>query len=69
MRRDAALLSKSVRRLEIAQVRHALFSSLNASAVFDIQQAAASYYLMRERLFALYKVTLGGLYATLSQAM
>lgn len=69
MRRDAVLLRRCVRRLELAQARHAIFGKVHARAVFDIQQAAASYYLMRERLFALYKISLDGMYPALSQAL
>ncbi len=69
MRRDAVLLRKCVRRLELAQARHVMFGKVNVGAIFDIQQAAASYYLMRERLFALYKISLDGMYPALSQAL
>ena len=69
MRRDAVLLRQCVRRLQLAQARHVMFGKVNARAVFDIQQAAASYYLMRERLLALYKISLDGMYPTLAQAL
>lgn len=69
IRRDAILLQKCVRRLNLAQVRHVMFGKISAGAIFDVQQAAASYYLMRERLFALYKVNLDGMYPALSQAL
>lgn len=69
MRREEVLVRESVRRLELAQFTYVAFSKLTPSAVFDVQQAAAFYYLMRERLFALYKASLEGLYPALSQAV
>ena len=69
MRRDAVHLRRAARRLAVGQFRQIVSGKMSAAAIFEIQQAAASYYLMRERLFALYKVSLSGLYPRLAEVL
>jgi len=69
MRRDAVLLRQAVRRLELSRFRVKVFGRLSPSTLYDLQQAAASYYVMRDRLLSLYKMSLSGLYPALAEAL
>ncbi len=65
MRRDAVRLQKAITQIEMAMLlrRHSLHIP------FYIHEASAAYYLMRQRLFALYETSHVGLLPRLAQAL
>ncbi len=65
MRRDAARLQKAIGQIEMAMLlrRHSL------QIPFYIHEASAAYYLMRQRLLALYETSHVGLLPQLVQAL
>jgi hypothetical protein len=65
IRRDAVRLNKAVRRIELTYFFRLRFFR----APFYIQEAAASYYLIRSRLLGLYENCHAGLYPRLSAAL
>jgi hypothetical protein len=65
IRRDAVRLNKAVRRLELAY----FFRFALIRAPFHIQEAAATYYLIRSRLLALYQNCHIGLLPQLEAAL
>ena len=65
MRRDGMLLRRAARRLFLRYV----FESDQASGPFSVQEATSAYYLMRERLLALYETSHAGRYARLAAAL
>jgi hypothetical protein len=54
MRRDALRLRRAVLRVEVGFLPFALLRQFYIRTPFHIQEAAAAYYLMRQRLLALY---------------
>jgi hypothetical protein len=70
MRRDAVQLRHAVQRVVL---RRAIVSWLprkfRYTAPFDVHQAASSYYLMRQRLLALYETSHVGLYPDLAAVL
>lgn len=69
MRRDALRLRRSVRRIEIALTFHALLRRSATVIPFHLHEAASSYYLMRQRLLALYQTSHAGLYPRLAEVL
>lgn len=65
MRRDAARLQKAISQIEMAMLLRR--SSLRIP--FYIHEASAAYYLMRQRLLALYETSHAGLLPQLVQAL
>ncbi|MEO8736764.1 MAG: hypothetical protein ABI380_09515 [Edaphobacter sp.] len=65
IRRDAVRLNNAVRRLELAY----FFQFAFIRAPFYIQEAAATYYLIRSRLLGLYENCHAGLYPRLAEAL
>lgn len=65
IRRDAVRLNKAVIRLEFAY----FFQFRFIRAPFHLQEAAASYYLIRSRLLNLYQNCHAGLYPRLAEAL
>ena len=65
IRRDAVRLNNAVTRLELAYI----FQFWFIRAPFHIQEAAASYYLIRSRLLNLYQNCHAGLYPRLAEAV
>jgi hypothetical protein len=65
IRRDAARLNKAVFRIQLAY----FFQRGFIRAPFDIQEAVASYHLIRTRLFGLYQVTHIALVPSLEAAL
>ena len=65
MRRDAARLQKAINQIEMAMLlrRHSLHIP------FYIHEASAAYYLMRQRLLALYETSHAGLLPQLALAL
>ena len=54
MRRDALRLRRAVLRIEVGFLPFAVLRQFYIRTPFQIQEAAAAYYLMRQRLLALY---------------
>lgn len=69
MRRDALALRRSIRHLEFSSVYMVFTRTISTSMPFDVHEAAASYHLMRQRLLALYKANLSGMYPALAEAL
>jgi hypothetical protein len=65
MRRDAARLQKAITQIEMAM----LLRRGSMRIPFYIHEASAAYYLMRQRLLALYETSHAGLLPRLSQAL
>jgi hypothetical protein len=57
MRRDAALLRRSVRRVELGMIPSILFRRFRFTLPLDAQEASSAYYLMRQRLLSLYETS------------
>ncbi len=72
MRRDATALHRAIRRVELRRIGELkniyrlLPHHFHMMTPFDVHQAASSYYLMRQRLLALYETSHAGLYPALS---
>ncbi len=69
MRRDAIALRKAVLRVELGLVPHRFFSKWQAASFLSMQEAASSYYLMRQRLLALYETSHAGLLPQLAATL
>ena len=65
MRRDAARLQKAINQIEMAM----LLRRGSMRIPFYIHEASAAYYLMRQRLLALYETSHAGLLPRLSAAL
>lgn len=73
MRRDALRLNQSVRRIERAlafqAVTRVIARRSSALIPFHLHEAASAYYLMRQRLLALYQTSHAGLYSRLAEVL
>jgi hypothetical protein len=69
MRRDALRLQRSVRRVEMALRFHAILHRSATLIPFHLHEAASAYYLMRQRLLALYQTSHSGLYPKLAEIL
>lgn len=69
MRRDAVALRRAVRRVELGILPVQLLKRLRYTVPFHVQEAASSYYLMRQRLLALYQTSHAGLYPALVETL
>lgn len=69
MRRDALRLQQSIRRIEMALAFHAVLRHSANLIPFHLHEAASAYYLMRQRLLALYQTSHAGLYPQLAQML
>lgn len=69
IRRDAIRLRQSIRRVETALAFHSLMRRSTSFIPFHLHEAASSYYLMRQRLLALYQTSHAGLYPRLAQIL
>lgn len=69
MRRDALRLYHAVRRVEMALTFHFVVRSSANLIPFHLHEAASSYYLMRQRLLALYQTSHAGLYPALAEIL
>ena len=65
MRRDGILLRRATQHMLL---RH-FFGSDQTRGPFSLQEATSAYYLMRERLLALYETSHAGRYAQLAAAL
>lgn len=69
IRRDALRLRRSVRRVELALMFHSIMRHSAALIPFHLHEAASAYYLMRQRLLALYQTSHAGLYPRLAEVL
>ncbi len=69
MRRDAVRLRSAIRRIELALTFHFVLRRSTTLIPFYLHEAASSYYLMRQRLLALYQTSHAGLYPQLAEIL
>ncbi len=69
MRRDAIRLRQAVRRVEMTLLFHSVMRGSAPLIPFHLHEAASAYYLMRQRLLALYQTSHSGLYPRLAQVL
>jgi hypothetical protein len=69
MRRDALRLRRAVLKIEVGFLPIAVFRHFYVGTPFHIQEAAASYHLMRQRLLTLYASTHRGRYPALAAVL
>lgn len=69
IRRDALRLQGAVRHIEMALMMHRLMRRSATLIPFHLHEAASSYYLMRQRLLALYQTSHAGLYPQLAEVL
>jgi hypothetical protein len=69
MRRDGLALRRAVRSIEWGLWIQYLFRTHSLRLPFHLHEAAASYYLMRQRLLALYEASHAGRYHRLAAAL
>jgi hypothetical protein len=69
MRRDSIRLKRAVLRIELGFLPLSLLRRFQLAIPFHVQEAAAAYYLMRERLLALYATSHAGRYPILAGAL
>lgn len=69
MRRDAVHLRRAIRRIEIALTFHKVMRGSATLIPFHLHEAASAYYLMRQRLLALYQTSHAGLYPRLAEVL
>lgn len=69
IRRDALQLQRSVHRVEIALLFHSVLRRSGTLIPFHLHEAASAYYLMRQRLLALYQNSHAGLYPRLVEVL
>jgi hypothetical protein len=66
MRRDALRLRRAVWKIELGFLPSTMLRRFYLHTPFQIQEAAAAYYLMRQRLLTLYSATHSGRYPALA---
>jgi len=69
MRLDAASLRRAVRHVEIGMVPASLLRHFRLTLPLHAQEASSAYYLMRQRLLALYETSHISRYPTLAAAL
>jgi hypothetical protein len=69
MRRDGLRLRRALRRIELGMLSQIITGKHWIEVPFQLQEAASAYYLMRQRLLALYETSHMGLHGRLSQAV
>jgi hypothetical protein len=69
MRREALYLQRAVRRVEMALRFHTVLRHSATLIPFHLHEAASAYYLMRQRLLALYQTSHSGLYPRLAEVL
>jgi hypothetical protein len=69
IRRDALRLQTAVRQIEMALLLHRVMRRSATLIPFHLHEAASSYYLMRQRLLALYQTSHAGLYPRLAEVL
>jgi hypothetical protein len=69
MRLDAASLRRAVRRVEVGMIPASLLRHFRLTLPLHAQEASSAYYLMRQRLLALYETSHVSRYPTLAAAL
>lgn len=69
MRRDAIRLRSAVRSIQFGMFSQIVTGKHWVSVPFQLQEAASAYYLMRQRLLALYETSHAALLPQLAQAI
>ncbi len=69
MRRDALRLRSAVRQVQLGMLSQTVTGRHWISVPFQLQEAASAYYLMRQRLLALYETSHIALLPQLAQAI
>ncbi len=69
MRRDAVRLRSAVRQIRVGMLSQMVTGQHWVSVPFQLQEAAGAYYLMRQRLLALYETSHIALHPRLAQAV
>jgi hypothetical protein len=69
MRLDAASLRRAVIRVELGLIPFRLLRRFQIKLPLHAQEASSAYYLMRERLLALYETSHAGRYMALAKAL
>jgi hypothetical protein len=69
MRLDAASLRRAVRRVEVGMIPARLLRRFRLTLPLHAQEASSAYYLMRQRLLALYETSHVSRYPTLAAAL
>jgi hypothetical protein len=69
MRMDAATLRRAVRRVELGMIPASLLRHFRLTLPLHAQEASSAYYLMRQRLLALYETSHVSRYPTLAAAL
>ena len=69
MRLDASRLRRALWRIELGSLPHILLRRFWLRIPIQVQEAAAAYYLMRQRLLSLYATSHSGLYPRLADAL
>lgn len=69
MRRDALRLRSAARKIRWSMMTHSWKLKYTMYVPFHLQEATAAYYLMHERLLALYKTSHEGRYPLLAAAL
>lgn len=69
MRHDAALLRRAVRRVELGMIPARILRHFRITLPLHAQEASSAYYLMRQRLLALYETSHVSRYPTLAAVL
>ena len=69
MRRDGVRLRQAIFRIRFGMMSQMVLGRHLVSVPFQLQEAASAYYLMRQRLLALYESSHVGLYPVLAQSL
>jgi hypothetical protein len=69
MRLDAATLRRAIRRVELGMIPAKLLRHFRITLPLHAQEASSAYYLMRQRLLALYETSHASRYPTLAAAL
>ena len=64
-----SVLRRAVWHIELALTFHTILRSSATVIPFHLHEAASSYYLMRQRLLALYQTSHSGLYPRLAEVL
>jgi hypothetical protein len=69
MRGDAAALRSAVLRVELGIIPARLLRRFRFTLPIHLQEAVSAYYLMRQRLLALYETSHAGRYSALAASL
>jgi hypothetical protein len=69
MRRDALRLRRAILQVRLGMIPHIIVRRYSLRTPFYVHEATSAYYLMRQRLLALYETSHAGLYPRLAAAL